>query len=215
VQAAGSLEFRQGTAAAGVFGDDVGDSVRAHQGHVGFYGERAAIQDDFGVWYRQDGGGRINEAQQVEMLGLGGEEGKRLLADGEENARRVGGQGGNGGFGVGDMMPIVARLRHPLRAFMGDQRGVGHSARLNRVAADLGGKGMRGVDDMGDLSVDNVVGEAFYTTVAAQAGRQGLLDGVGGAPGVGEYGVDACLGEGVGEGRGFGCATQKKDAHYG
>lgn len=215
VQAAGGLQLCQSAAAARVFGDDMGDGVGAHQVDVGFNGKRAAIKDDFGIRQGQRIVGRIDKTQQVEMLRLGRKEGKCLLADGEENAGGFRGQGGDGGFSIGDMVPVIALLRRPFRAFVGDQRGVGHPARLNRVAADLGGKWVCGIDDMGDFGVEYVVGETLHTAVAAQSGGQGLPDRVGGASGIGKYGVDACVGESVGKRRCLGCATQKKDAHYG
>ena len=215
MQASGRFELGQCPRAAGVFGDDMGDAMGAHKGHVGFYREGAAIKDHFGIWQRQGGGGCIDKAKQVKMLGLCGEGGQGLLADGKENAGRVGRQGGNGGVGIGDVVPIVARLRQPRRTFVGDRWGVGHLAGLNRIAADLHGEGMRGIDNMGDLRIDDVIGEALYATITAKAGGQRLLNRVFGAPGVGKYRVDARVGEGMGKRGCFGCATQKKDAHYG
>ena len=215
MQAACRLQLGQRAGAAGVFGDDMGDGMAAHQGHVGFNREGATIKDHFGIWHRQRGTGRIDQAQQVEMLGLGGEGGQGLLADGKEYPRRVGRQGSNRRLGIGHMLPVIARLRQPFASFMGDQRGLGHRASLNRVTADLGGEGMRCIDDMGNPCVNNVVGKAVYAAIAAKTGWQGLRHRIFGAPGVGKYGVDVCGCKGMCKGRSLGGATQKEDAHYG
>ena len=215
VQPSGRLQLGQRAGAARVFGDDMGDGMAAHQGHVGFNCKGATIKDHFGIWHRQGGTRRIDQAQQIEMLGLGGKGGQGLLADGEEYSRRVGRQGSNRRLGIWHMLPVIARLRQPFAAFMGDQRGFGHGAGLNRVAADLGGEGMRCIDDMGDLRVNDVVGKAVYAAIAAKTGWQGLRHRIFGAPGVGKYGVDAYGCKGMGKGRCLGGATQKEDAHYG
>jgi hypothetical protein len=215
MQTAGGLQLGQRPSAAGVFGDDMGDGMGAQKVHVGFNREGAAIKDHFGIGQRQGGGGCIDKAKQVKMLGLCGEGGQGLLADGKEYPGRNRGQSGNRRFGIGDMQPVIPRLRAPFRAFMGNKGRASHATGFNRVSADLHGKGMRGIDNMGDLRINDVVGKTFDATITAKAGGQGLLYRVGGAASVGKDGVYSGIRERMGKGCGFGCATQKKDAHYG
>ena len=215
VQAACGLQLCQRSHAARVFGDDMGDGMGAHQGHIRFDREGAAIQHHFGNWQRQSCVRRIDKAQKVEMLRLGGKGSKGLFAYGKKDAGRAIGQGGNSRQCIGNRQPVVARLRQPRQAFMCNQRNLGHRASLNSVAADLAGKRVGCIHQMGDLRVNNIVGKAVYPAIAAKAGGQRLFYGVFGAPSVGKDGVYPCVGKGMGKGRGLGCATQKKDAHYG
>ena len=214
-QATGCLQLGQRPRAARVFGDDMGDGMGAHQIHIGFHSERPAIQHHFGIRHGQSCIWGIDQSQQVEMLGLGGKSGQRLLADGKKNAGRRGGQGGNGAVGIWHMQPLIPRLGLPRGTFVGDQGNVGHFAGRDRVAADLGGKGVRGIDDMGDCRVNDVIGKTLDAAVTAQTGGQGLFDRIGGASGVGKDGVDSGVGKGVGKGGCLCRATQKKDAHDG
>lgn len=215
MQAARGLQLCQSARAAGVFGNDMSYPVVSHQIHVGFNCKGSATKHDHGIWHGWSGIGRIYHSKQVEMLGLGGKSWQVLFAYGKEYALGSQGQSRNRSLSIRYMKPFITRLRQPCGAFVRDHWDLRHGTCLNRIATDLGGKGMRRIDDMGDLCIYNVVGKAFDATVTAQAGWQGLLDWVRGAPGVGKYGVDACCGKGMGKGGRLGCATQKKDAHNG
>lgn len=212
---AGGGQFRIRAAAACVLGDDMGDGVLAHQGFVGLHREGAFGEDHGRIGQGKRGFGRIDEAQKVVVLRFGGEGVEGLLADGEEDAGRGVGQGRDSGFGRGDMGPAVALCRRPSGAFEGEERGSGFGAGGEGITAHLRGKGVGGVDHMGDGIAADVSGEAFGTAKAADAGGQGLGHGGIGAACVGENRVDALAGEFGGEAGGFRRAAEKKDARHG
>jgi len=170
--------------ASGIAGDDPFDIPRTHEVEIAGERKGAARNNDAGVPQRQRAFGRIDKSQGVGVLGLCGERREMLAADGEEYAGALFGQGGGGSGHVFDIDPVVFRRLGPRRTLKRDQRGSGRGASRNRVAADLGCKGMRGVDDMGDALGSDVVGKPIRAAETADASRQRLRQRGLGAAGV-------------------------------
>ena len=114
-----------------------------------------------------------------------------LAADGEEHVCRRLRKSRDRGADISDLDPGVAGRLGPGRAFERDQRRAGLRTRRDRIAAHLGGEGMRRVDHMRDAFPPNVVGKPAHPAKAADAGRQRLVGGRAGAAAIGIDGLDA------------------------
>lgn len=161
---------------AGVLRDTAGDTVAAHQRQIAIGGEWPAIQHDLMIGKRQWPIGRINQAQQIEMLRIGREFGQMHPADGQKDTLGRPVQCGNGTFDVGHMGPVVLRGGLPRRAGQRDQRRAGLLGGDNRVVAHLRGKGMRRVNHMGDVVIVDIARQPFGPAKPARALRQRLTD---------------------------------------
>ncbi len=162
--------------AAGVARHDPFDSPRAH--HLQFPGarERSARHDDLAVRERQRDVGSIDESQRIGVLWLGGEASDVLPADGQEHARTLDRQGENRRSNIGNVDPAIAMHFDPWRPLERDQRRVGRRTSGNRVAADLGCKGVRRIDHMGDFFTVDICGKSIRAAETAGTGRQWLID---------------------------------------
>ncbi len=208
-------KFRLGSATTGVLGHDQADAVIAHQRRVARFGERTTGDDRMGVGYRQRTLGRINQSQQVMVLGFGGEFGQVLLADRQENAGGRVRQGGDGTGDIGNALPGVPRPRHPGRAFQRGERHARLSAGGQGVPAHLRGEGMGRVDDMRDAFGPQVIAKAPDSAEAADTRGQGLGDRCLGPAGIGKDSRDPGACHGARERRGFGGAAEDKEARHG
>lgn len=215
LQAAGGVEFGARARAACVLGDDMGDAVIAQKGGVGGFGERAFGEDDRRVGQGKRGFGFVHQSQQIVVLRFGGKGVQGLLADGQKHAGGTGGKRDCRLIGVGNMGPAVGIGGGPRRAFKGDERGFRGRAGGDSIGADAGGKGVGGVDHMGDPFGFDITGKAFGAAEASGSGGQGLGYGGVGASGVGKDGIYACGGKFAGQKAGFGGAAEKKDARHG
>lgn len=213
VAGGGQLGF--GPGAPGVLGDDDVDAVVLQQRKVAFGGEGAARDDGMGVGQGQRFGRRVDKAQKVVVLRGLGEKAKVLATDGEEDPARGLAKGGNRGFKVGDVGPVVLRSGGPRRAFKGDQGRVGFGAGGDGIRAHLRGERVGRVDHMGDGFGLDVGLEAFGAAKAADADGQRLGDRGLGATGVGIDSIHPRLSQGAGHLCGFGRSAQKKDARHG
>ena len=207
-------QFGIGATAAGVLGDDEGDTMIAQQGEV--IGRFKRATGDDGRRKRKDRRrGWINEAQQVVVMRGGGEQRQGLATDGEEDAGGGQGQVVYRFFKALHDGPFVALLRLPDRTLKGGEgQGKGHTCGSS-VMAHLRGEGMGCVDHMRDLLVGQISNQALYAAKAADPLGQGLRHGVGGATRIGKDSVDPSRGKGTGQQAGFGCAAEQKDALHG
>ncbi len=213
-QYAGGGQFGVGPAAAGVFGDDDVNVVILQQREVVGVVERAA-GDDGGGLGQQGFARRVDEPQKVVVLRRCGKHVQVLAADGKEDLRRDAGQGFDCILNALHGVPDVALLRLPRGAFKG---GKGHGQSLTGgggMVAHLRGKGMGGVNHMGDFVVCKIGRQAGDTAKAANPLGQGLLYGINGASGIGKDGVDLGRRQGLGQQARLGCAAQQKDAVHG
>lgn len=213
-QGAGGIQLGACAAAAGVFGDDMGDAVGLQQVKIALQRKGATGDQGCGVAQGQ-GGGMIDQPQKVMMLGLCGEVFQVLPPDGQEHPGWVIGQGRDSAGHVGRVLPLVALCGLPRGAFKGDKRGLGLGRGLHRVVAHLGSEGVGGVDQVGHGVLAQVVHQPRHPAKAAGALRQGLTDGRLGAACVRENRVNSLISQGFRQIRCLGCAAKQKDAGHG
>jgi len=170
---------------SGIAGDDPFDLPRAHEITIAFNRKGAARNNDAGVRQRQRGIGRIGQSHSVAVLRSCGERLKMPPANGQEDPGASCGERRDGGCQIIDIDPVVAGRPGPGRALQRDQRRAGHGARRHRISAHLERERMRGVDDMGDPMLADVIGQAARAAKPTDAGRQRLRGGRLGAAGVG------------------------------
>ena len=213
-QLARSVDLGACAVATGVAGDEPRDAAFAHQFAVVFKRERATRDHDLGIGQRQCVIGRIDKAQRIGMLRLGGERHQMLPADREKHAGGRVGQRGNGGREIGDLDPAIAGHARPRRAFQREQRRGRHGAGFDRVAAHIGGEGMGRVDHMRDgFSADEVC-ESRRATKAADARWQCMRQWNFGAACIGIDSVDPRARKSVREVVGVACSAQNERARH-
>lgn len=200
--------------AAAVFGDDERYALIAQKREIAFIGERAAGDDGLGAWKGQRRIGRIDEANEVVVLGPRGKAGDMLFSDGEKDACGRSGQRGNSGVDIGHALPPVALGGLPRRALKRGQSDARFGAGFGGVVAHLGGKRMGGVNHMGDVFVLQVGREAFRPAKPAKTRGQRLRLGRACAARVGKDGIGTALEQCAGKGAGFGCAAKKENARH-
>lgn len=197
-----------------VLGDYMGYPVALKQGEVVCKPEGAARDQGCGVGQRQGAFGRIDQTQKIVVLGFGGKSAKRLFADGQKDTARIIGQGGNSGLYIRNHVPVIARPRHPGRTHQCAQRHAGCGAGGYGIAADLCGKGVCGIDDMGDLIGADVICQPRIATKSTDAGWQRLRDGLFGSARVGKDCIYPGARQFPRQRRRFGRATQEKDSRH-
>ena len=209
------VNLRARAIAPGIFGDDQIDAVRAHQGKIARQREGAAIHDQ--MMARQRGGqfGRIDEAEQVMMLRLGGEGFDMHTPKGQHDAPGGTVERPDSAADIGHMGPAVALPCLPRRA---GEHQMGR-ARLARgrecIRADRRGEGMGGIDKVGDPLGLQIGRQSSRATKAADAHRYGLLARAVRASGIAQHGAFAPLGEGLSECARFSRAAQDQDVAHG
>lgn len=214
-KAAGRDQFGLRARAARILGDDNLDGMIAQQGKVILHLERSTGVDDLCVRQGLGFGLLVNQTQQIVVLRPDHKAGQVLASDGQKDPGRVLRQGGCSGGQVGDHGPMVAGLRLPRGALKSREGQVKVVARGGGVVAHLGRKGMRGVDDMGDVLVAQISDQARYAAKAADAQGQGLGYRVGRTPGIGKDRVNPGFGKGTGQEARLGRAAEQKDALHG
>ena len=175
-QLACGIDFGARPSAAGVARNDPFNASGAHHVQLASEREWSTRDDNVVVWKRRRAVRGIDKSQCIGVLRSGGKSRDVLPADSEEHARAFGRQGGNGRCDIGNLDPAIALHFGPWRSLERDQRRVRRRASGNRVAADLGGEGMRRIDHMGDFFTANVFGKPVRAAETAGAGRQWLID---------------------------------------
>jgi hypothetical protein len=211
-QRASGDQLGLGPAAAGVFGDDMGDTMGLQQRRITRHVERAPRDHGKGVGQGQSIG-PIHQPQQVEMLLVGRKRGKILFANRQKNTRWRFGQGRNRSSDIRHMLPVITLHTTPRRALKSQQRDRTGKACLDRVPAHLRSKGVGGIYDMGDMFRLNICDQTSNTAKPAHAHGQGLRHGLRGAAGIGKHCIRPAFGQ---SGRKVGClgrTAQQENAH--
>lgn len=214
LQESSRLELGLGTAPTGVLGDDDLDPVVGQKLQVVRLGKRTSGDYRLRVGQRQSALWRIDQTQEVVMLGLGGKKRECLLADGKKDARRPVGQRPNSGFGVRDMLPVVARFRDPRRSLQNQKRDTGDFACNQDILAHARRERVGCVDDMGDGFGLDPCDKTVHAAKATNTHRQGLGYRRIGSPCIGKYGVYSHFGHCPRQRRGFGGSAQQQDARH-
>ena len=212
---AGGQKFRLCPRSTGVFSNDSVDLVQAQQVQIVTFRERPARDDRGLVRHRKRAMGWINQAQQIMVLRLAREICQMPTTNGKEHPARRTGQGGSRRRNIWHMCPAIPRFRGPGEAFQRDEDGGRRRSSLNRVAADLGGKGVGRVDQMGDLFAGQIVGQPLHPAKSAGPNRDRLLRRVGDAPGIGQGGGQPGPAQRHGQQARLGRAAKDQDVGHG
>lgn len=159
--------------AACVLGHNQLRLVPLHQRAVIGLGKRAAGDDDFGIRQGQFIG-RIDQTQQIAMLGLGRELLKMHPTNRKEHALRFDVQRINCGGDIGNVSPVITGLRAPSGSRQRGQWRLRCTAGLNRVSAHLRGERMGRVDHMADPVVADVSDKPLHAAKPTDPNRQRL-----------------------------------------
>ena len=188
------------------------NAMIAQQRKVAVDRERSTRQHDLGVRQRQRRLGRIDQAQQIEVLRPCRERVEMLPPNGEKNSRRVIRQRSSRALDISDMLPFVAGRCLPRLAQISNQRRGRFCAGRHGVAADLARERMRGVDHMGHTFLPDIFGEPVDAAKAADPRRQGLRNRRRGATSVGVDSRYPGSRKRAADLAGFHRAAQEKDA---
>ena len=214
-QLSGGNQLGLGPLAARVLAHQQVDGVIPQQPHVALRAERSAIDHQTMVRQGWRLVGRIDKAQQVVMLWLGG---KCLYMHPPQREHDPAGwprQSGHGFVNIGNIAPAIARTRRPGRAGERDMPGAYQPGRCDRVGAHRCSEGMRGINQMRHPVLAQIIGQPLDSAKAADAHRHGLRVGGLRPAGVTQRCRDALGRQQTRQGAGFGGAAQKKDILYG
>lgn len=202
-------------AAACILGDDEINAVRAHQGFVGGRIKRAAIKDDVVIGQRRRGCRGIDKAQEVVMLGLGGESGQMHAPKRQKDAAGRAGERGDGSLDIGDSLPAIARLQRPGGAGERQKRCAGLLRGPGRIGAHPGRERMGGIHQMGDGVSLQVIRQPADPTKAAHTHGHRLGFGPRNPACIAERRGKALRRELCHEARGLDRAAKDKDIRHG
>ena len=177
-----SFDLGIGCAAAGILGEHAADVVLPEKFEIVFGAEWAARRDDRRLGKAWGRFARVDDADDVAMLGRGAERGDRLAAETGENVLRRGWQSRDCGIDAIELAPFVADGRRPLRPLDREQRNVSGGAGRDGVVADAGRKRMRGIDDEIDGLASQIFGKPVNAAEAADANGEKARSGIGRAP---------------------------------
>ena len=208
------VDLGAGAGAARIARDQPLDFARAQQLKLAVKCERSTRHDHIGVAQGELSIGGIDESERIGVLWLRAERADMLATDCEKDARCFLGQGGNRSRNIVDLDPAVALGFVPRRTRECDQRRPNHFACGNRVAADLGRKGMRRVDHMRDVLVANEIRKPLHAAEAADTHRHGLRGRRAGAAAIGIVRVDTRVRECVRELMSIARSAQDEGAYH-
>ncbi len=211
VQRAGRMDFGNRPLPAGIFADQQLDPLILEEFQIVFQRKGAACHGDRVMWHQRRHVGRINDAQNVVMLRLGRESVHVQAPKGQHDALCGSRQSGNRAVDIRHMFPTVQRVSLPRWSGKRRKGRVCLGAGFVGVPAHLRGKGMGGVDHMGEGVLPDVGRQAFWAAKAPFAGRQRLRFGAAHASCIAEGGTQPLIGYGLRKGAGLGCAAKNKE----
>lgn len=209
------FEFRSGSLAAGVLGDDERDRVLSQQREIAIERKWTPRLHGCCVRQRQWLGGRVHETKQVVVLRTGRKRSEVLPADREKDALSIFGERCHGGGDIAHLTPVVAGYGRPCRALERDMQHAALGAGEDGVAAHLGREGMRGVDQVRDALALEIVDEPRDAAETTNPRRKGLQGTPSRAPGIGVHPRDVGSRDGAGELARLRRPAQQEDALHG
>lgn len=213
-QLAGGVDLGLRTRAACVFGDQNLGAVTAHQGQIIGQRKRATRHFDPRTGQREIGLRHIHDPQQEIMLRKRRESRQMQTSDGQKHPCGGALQRLNGALDIRDILPPIARLGLPGRAFKGAKRHGAQGCGLNRIGADLGGKGVGGVDDLPDVFSPQIVGQPRHPAKTAHPHRDRLGAGLIHAARIRQHRGQPLTGQFGDQGAGLGGAAKNKGAFH-
>lgn len=197
--------------AARIFGDDHINSVTFQKRQIASQIKRSGCDFNSMVGQGNAGLGLIHQTQKVMMLRGDGEQINVLLPDRQEHPLRGFAKGPQYAWIIRNMLPVIAFLSLPWRAFKADQGRSGLCDSLQGIVRHLCSERMGCIHNMRDFFSTDVFDQTCDATKATHAGRQGLAARRIGAPGVGKYSVCFTVSQVMRKARGLCCAAQDKD----
>lgn len=201
--------------ATGILAQQQVDSMFLHQPRVTLRSKRPAINDDAVMGESGRHTRRIDEAEQIMMLRLGGKGLHMHSAQRQHDAARGTSQRGHGGVHICHMVPSVTSGGFPWRAGEGDMRNARRLRRPHGVRAYRRGEGMGGIDQMGEALLADIACQSIHPAKAADAHRHRLGTGMLSSTRIAERRPHAARGEQPGQRARFGGAAQKEDIRHG
>lgn len=212
-QSPGSGEFRVGCRATSILGHDDLDFVQLHQQQISGFGERPAIHDNVGVRQGQLSLGRVDQTQQIVVLGVGREVGQMHPTHGQHDVLCWPVQCIDGTCDVGHMGPVIASYSAPFFTGECGEWNACDAATFDCIDAHLAGEGVRGVDHLGDVVIFDINGQPVCTAKSPDPLGQGLADGPVYASREGHSSLDAAICTGARESGGLRGAAQNQKVH--
>ena len=210
-----SIEFRAGSLASSILGDDKRNIVFAQQRQIPFEAERAARNHGFSVRQRKRFPRRIDQAQQVTVVRTRSKCDEILPANREKDPGRGFGERFHGGIDAAHVVPRVARQGRPGRALERDVLHVALATGKESVPAHQGSEGMRGVDQVSDAFASEILDEPRNTTETSDPHGERLHGRSGRAAGIGEHTVHVCFRDSAGDLARLRRPAQQQDALHG
>ncbi len=204
-----------GAAAACVFANDQLYFMGAQEGLICCGREGSATQEDMVIGQGRGRLWRIDQAQDIVMLGLGRESGQVHSPKRQQDAPGRGGEGRDCGGNICDIVPAIPRLGLPGRAGERKKRGVCLVGGTYRIRADLRGKGMGGIHQMRDGMAAQIFRQPRRAAKAAHAHRHGLGFGPLHAPRIAERAGQPRLRQQCHKAAGLDRAAKDKDIGHG
>lgn len=215
VELAGGDDLGLRARAACIFGDHKVYGVGLHQFTVAFERKRPAIDDQAVVGEPGRFRRRVDETQQIVMLRLGGKGIHMHPPQRQHDAARRTGQRCDRACDVGHMGPAIAFFSAPRRARQGDMRDARQARGLDRMGAHRRGKGVGGVDQMGDAMAKQIIDQPGHASKATDAHGNGLAHRLVRAPGIAERRRDTLIRQQAGQRARLRCAAQQQDVVHG
>jgi len=213
-QGAGGSQLGDCPLPACIFGNNMGDAMGLHQRSVARHIKRPFGDDNAAI-----GHGlrcrRVYQTQQKMMLGQHGKRGKVLLANGQKHAGGQAGQGCDSARNIAHVPPIIPCPCNPRRTLQRQQRQAQRGAGCIGIAAHLRSKGVRCINNMGNGTRPQIIGQTLHTAKSAHPHGQRLRRGRIGAPCIGKHCRNPRIGQGAGSKAGLSCAPQQQDARHG
>ena len=198
-----------------VFGHNMGDGMVPHQGGVTCHIKRAARQNDCVVRQRERCLRRIDQTQQKVMFGTRGESVEVLLANRQKHACGVMRQRINSARYVTDTDPVIAIIHRPRRALERGKADASLCTGRHSVRAYLRGKGVGGIDDMGDGFVLQVFDQTSNASEPANPRLKGLRNRTQRPARIGKNCIHTAFCQSAGKARSLCRAAEQKDACHG
>lgn len=192
-------QFSLGAAPSCILADDHIDGVSLHQCAVSCSGEWPAINNQ--AVTRQNGRlfGRVDETQQIVMLGLGGKGFYMHPAQRQHDAAGLSCQRGDRAVDVGNAGPSIPGDRLPGPPSQGDMVHASEPGSRDGMTAHRRGKGVCGVYQMGDAMVVQIIHQPRHTAKTTDSHWHWLSEGRVCPSGVAECRRDALCCEQSGE----------------
>ena len=209
-------DLRIGRSAAGVLGNDEGDALLDQEVVLLRVVERPAIIDEANIRRQDDVAGRVDRASDVMMLRSRGKRRELQPAEAEEDSRRRRAERRGCSLRAVDLDPAISVLALPCGAPDRDERQRQGTAGRDGMARDLIRIRMRRVDHCGDRTIAQPCFQSGNAAEAADARRQRLRLGRGGAAGERERRREAGVAvQQTRQLRSFGRAAENENAHAG